>query len=67
LARFTNVIAGYKPIAPKNALSWAKVFYRELSFGMPLSHAFDKAHDATDPGLVLLARRDIRFRRLTRK
>ena len=65
LARFTNVIAGYKPIAPKNALSWAKIFYEGLSVGMPLSQAFDKAHDAVDPGLVLLARRDIRFRRLT--
>lgn len=65
LARVTNVIAGYQPIAPQNALSWAKIFYQALSFGMPLSQAFDKAQDAVDPGLVLLARRDIRFRRLT--
>jgi len=61
LARFTNVIAGHQAIAPRAALSWAKVFYQALSVGMPLSHAFDKAQDMADPGLVLLARRDIRF------
>jgi hypothetical protein len=64
LARFTNVIAGHQVIAPSGALSWAKVFYQGLSCGMPLSQAFDRAQDADDPGLVLLARRDIRFRRL---
>jgi hypothetical protein len=63
LARFTNVIAGHQAIAPQAALSWAKVFYQELSVGTPLSHAFDKAQDMADPGLVLLARRDIRFSR----
>jgi len=63
LARFTNVIAGHQAIAPSNALSWAKVFYQALSVGMSLSQAFDKAQDAADPGLVLLARKDIRFRR----
>jgi hypothetical protein len=61
LARFTNVIVGHQPIAPSAAISWAKTFYRQLSFGVPLSKAFDKAQDAADPGLVLLARRDIRF------
>jgi hypothetical protein len=61
LARFTNVIVGHKPIEPPAAISWAKNFYRELSFGVPLSKAFDKAQDLGDPGLVLLARRDIRF------
>jgi hypothetical protein len=65
LARFTNVIAGHQAISPSSALSWAKVFYQALSVGMPVSLAFDKAQDAADPGLVLLARRDIRFRRLT--
>jgi predicted nucleotide-binding protein with TIR-like domain len=64
LARFTNVIAGHQAIKPSSALSWAKVFYQALSVGMPLFQAFDKAQDATDPGLVLLARRDIRFRRV---
>lgn len=63
LARFTNVIAGHQAIAPRAALSWAKVFYQALSVGMPLSRAFDKAQDMTDPGLVLLARRDLRFSR----
>jgi hypothetical protein len=67
LARFTNVIAGYQAIAPYSALSWAKVFYQALSIGVPLSQAFDRAQDAADPGLVLLARRDIKFRRLTGK
>lgn len=67
LARFTNVIAGHQAIAPSSALNWAKVFYQALAVGMPLSQAFDKAQDAADPGLVLLARRDIRFRRLTGK
>jgi hypothetical protein len=61
LARFTNVIAGHQAIAPGAALSWAKVFYQALSVGTPLFHAFDKAQDIADPGLVLLARRDIRF------
>ena len=63
LARFTNVIAGHQAIAPTAALSWAKVFYKALSVGLPLSRAFDKAQDETDPGLVLLARRDLRFSR----
>ena len=62
LARFTNVIAGHQTISPSGALSWAKVFYQALSAGLPLFQAFDKAQDAADPGLVLLARRDIRFR-----
>jgi hypothetical protein len=61
LARFTNVIAGHQAIAPSGAIDWAKVFYRALSAGIPLSKAFDQAQDAVDPGLVLLARRDIRF------
>src|SRR5687768_1957096 len=65
LARFTNVIAGHQAITPSSALSWAKVFYQALSAGMPLFQAFDKAQDAADPGLVLLARSDIRFHRLT--
>ena len=64
LARFTNVIAGHQAIAPSSALSWAKVFYQALSVGVPLFQAFDRAQDAADPGLVLLARKDIRFRRL---
>jgi hypothetical protein len=64
LARFTNVIAGHQAISPSGALSWAKVFYQALSVGLPLFQAFDKAQDAADPGLVLLARRDIRFLRM---
>lgn len=67
LARFTNVIAGHQAIAPSNALSWAKVFYQALSVGIPLSQAFDRAQDVADPGLVLLARKDIIFRRLADK
>lgn len=67
LARFTNVIAGHQAIAPSSALRWAKVFYQELSVGTPLSQAFDKAQDVTDPGLVLLARKDIIFRRLVKQ
>jgi hypothetical protein len=65
LARFTNVIAGHQAIAPGAALDWAKVFYQALSFGEPLSQAFYKAQDAADPGLILMARRDICFRRAT--
>jgi Predicted nucleotide-binding protein containing TIR-like domain len=65
LARFTNVIAGHQAITPSSALSWAKLFYQSLSVGMPLFQAFDKAQDAADPGLVLLARKDIRFRRVS--
>jgi hypothetical protein len=63
LARFTNVIAGHQAITPSAALSWAKVFYQALSYGEPLSQAFYKAQDAADPGLILMARKDICFRR----
>jgi hypothetical protein len=62
LARFTNVIAGHQAIAPGAAISWAKTFYRNLSMSVPLSQAFNKAQDAADPGLILLAHRDISFR-----
>jgi hypothetical protein len=62
LARFTNVIAGHQAIAPGAAINWAKLFYRNLSMGVPLSQAFNKAQDAADPGLILLAHRDITFR-----
>jgi predicted nucleotide-binding protein with TIR-like domain len=65
LARFTNVIAGHQAIAPGAALSWAKVFYQALSYGERLSQAFYKAQDAADPGLILMARKDICFRRAT--
>lgn len=61
LARFTNVIAGHQAIAPSAAIDWAKVFYRALSCGVPLSQAFNKAQDVADPGLILLFGRDIRF------
>jgi predicted nucleotide-binding protein len=64
LARFTAVIAGHQAIAPSSALNWAKVFYQALSVGTPLFQAFDRAQDLADPGLVLLARKDIRFRRV---
>lgn len=62
LARFTNVIAGYQPIRPAAAINWAKVFYRNLSLRLPVSQAFNNAQDAADPGLILLAHRDITFR-----
>ncbi len=61
LARFTNVISGHQAIAPGAAINWAKLFYRNLSMGLPLSQAFNKAQDAADPGLILLAHRDITF------
>lgn len=63
LARFTNVIAGHQAITPRAALDWSKVFYQALSYGEPLSQAFYKAQDAADPGLILMARKDICFRR----
>jgi|SoiMethySBSTD1v2_1073268.scaffolds.fasta_scaffold11743_10 Predicted nucleotide-binding protein containing TIR -like domain len=66
LARFTAVIAGHQKIDPFSAIQWAKVFYKALSVEMTLFEAFDKAQDETDPGLVLLARKDIRFRRISR-
>jgi len=62
LARFTNVIAGHQAIAPAAAIYWAKLFYRNLSMSVPVSQAFNKAQDAADPGLILLAHRDITFR-----
>lgn len=66
LARFTAVIAGHQSIDAFSAIQWAKVFYRALSLEMTLFQAFDKAQDETDPGLVLLARKDLRFRRVIR-
>jgi hypothetical protein len=65
LARFTAVIAGHQNIDAFSAIQWAKVFYKALSLEMTLFQAFDKAQDDTDPGLVLLARKDIRFRRIS--
>jgi hypothetical protein len=65
LARFTAVIAGHQNIDAFSAIQWAKVFYKALSLEMTLFQAFDKAQDETDPGLVLLARKDIRFRRVS--
>ena len=64
LARFTNVVAGHQAIAPTSALRWAKVFYQALSFGVPLSKAFNDAQDRADPGLILLTHRDVSFRRI---
>jgi hypothetical protein len=65
LARFTAVVAGHQNIDAFSAIQWAKVFYKALSLEMTLFQAFDKAQDDTDPGLVLLARKDIRFRRVS--
>ena len=66
LARTTAVIAGHQSIDPFSAIQWSKVFYKALSLEMTLFQAFDKAQDETDPGLVLLARKDLRFRRISR-
>jgi len=62
LARFTNVIAGHQPIAAGAAISWAKVFYQFLASGKSVSQAFNTAQDRADPGLLLLAHKDVRFR-----
>jgi Predicted nucleotide-binding protein containing TIR-like domain len=62
LARFTNVIAGHQAIAAGAAINWAKVFYQALAFGAPLSQAFNRAQDVADPGLILLAHKDFKFR-----
>jgi hypothetical protein len=56
------VVAGYQPIAAAAAISWSKIFYRELSMGVSLSQAFYRAQDEADPGLILLAGKDITFR-----
>jgi hypothetical protein len=60
IARTTNTIAGYKPIDVRAALNWSSVFYRFLAHGCPLSEAFNRAQTLTDPGLLLLAKRDFR-------
>lgn len=62
LARFTNVIAGHQSIKASSAITWAKFFYQALAFGAPLSQAFNRAQDMADPGLILLAHKDFRFR-----
>ncbi len=61
LARGTNVIAGYRSIDVRSALDWSSVFYRFLAQGCPLSEAFNRAQDYTDPGLLLLAKHDFKL------
>jgi hypothetical protein len=61
LARSTNVIAGYRPIDVRSALDWSSVFYRFLAQGCPLTEAFNRAQTYTDPGLLLLAKRDFKL------
>lgn len=65
LARFTNVIAGHRPIEPRPALDWAKHFYGALANEKSLLESFRIAQKIADPGLILLAHKDIRFRRGT--
>lgn len=60
IARFTNTIAGHKPIDVRSALKWSQVFYKYLALGCPLSEAFNRAQALTDPGLLLIAKRDFR-------
>ena len=62
IARTTNTIAGHKQIDVRAALGWSAVFYRFLAQGCPLSEAFNRAQTLTDPGLVLLAKRDFRLK-----
>jgi len=61
LARKTNVIAGHNRIDARAALTWSGVFYKFLAQGCPLSEAFNRAQELTDPGLLLLAKSDFRF------
>ncbi len=61
LANVTNVIAGHKPVEQVAALSWAKVFYENLSKGVPLGESYDAAQRQVDCGLVLLSRREFRL------
>jgi hypothetical protein len=61
IGRITNTIAGYKPIDVRAALDWSDIFYRFLAEGCPLSEAFNRAADFTNPGLVLISRKDFRF------
>jgi hypothetical protein len=61
LARHTNTIAGHQPIDVGSALRWSSVFYPALAQGCPLSEAFNRAQTLTDPGLVLISKRDFRL------
>jgi len=61
IARYTNTIAGHRPIDIRAALDWSTVFYPALADGCPLSEAFNTAQKLSDPGLVLLAKRDFRL------
>jgi hypothetical protein len=65
IARLTNTIAGHKPIDVRAALDWSAVFYRFLARGCPLSEAFNRAQTLTDPGLLLIAKRDFRLNLLS--
>jgi len=61
LARHTNTIAGHQPIDVGSALRWSSVFYPALAQGCPLSEAFNRAQTLSDPGLVLISKRDFRL------
>jgi hypothetical protein len=61
IARTVNTIAGHKSIDVREALNWSAVFYRNLAQGQPLSEAFYGAQAMTDPGLMLLAKRDFKL------
>jgi hypothetical protein len=61
IARTVNTIAGHRSIDVREALNWSAVFYRNLAQGRPLSEAFYGAQAMTDPGLMLLAKRDFKL------
>jgi hypothetical protein len=61
LSPITNVISGHKPIEARSALTWAKVFYRNLARGVSLNDSYKAAQHQADCGLVLLLKRDFRL------
>jgi CAP12/Pycsar effector protein, TIR domain len=61
LARHTNTIAGHRPIDVQSALRWSSIFYPALALGCPLSEAFNRSQALSDPGLVLISKRDFRL------
>jgi CAP12/Pycsar effector protein, TIR domain len=61
LARHANTIAGHRPIDVQSALQWSSIFYPALAEGCPLTEAFNRSQALSDPGLVLISKRDFRL------
>ena len=62
ISRKTNMIAASTSIAVKDFERWARAFYGMLGQGRPLSQSFELATATSDAPMILLMRRDLRFK-----